>query len=446
MEEEPNPPPIGWTIGEAMAALLPDLLAAADGRPPPTWWMAGGAEYKADERARLRRAFARIMEAGQYAATGLMKGQEQLIAPALWRAATFGLGLPGERVPEDAFFAGGKNFEGVRVNRPAVEDSGNTPTAAGSRSADEGQVLGPGKVRWTACEAYTWVAFREARHHGDDYEFPKSEWSVDWKDRPSTDLSRAFVCIVTKKPWGPDKWGSQGRAHCLAWARALMRDTGKTAMCLNGLLADHHERHGRNQDKLRQAFRDVMVAAREGRLTVWARPALGPSVSNVSAVHQALDPLLFEGPRAISVFGRVDYASYGTNEFDPRPENDFGFLDYKGPWFDEVRFDTEQVQALWPAPQPASDQAAGATIKATIVGRNRLQAWLAAEMRASPDVSPGKPVMRERATQALLGEGYTFSGESFLSAWANAIAETGAIAWSKAGAKPKSKGANRKGA
>lgn len=347
MEEEPSPPPIGWTIGEAVAALLPDLLAAADGRPPPTWWMAGGAEYKANERAKLRRAFARIMEAGQYAATGLMKGQEQLIAPPLWRAATFGLGLPGERVPEDTFFAGGKNFKGVRVNRPAVEDSGSTPKVAGSRSAGEGQVLGTGIVRWTACEAYTWVAFGEARPYGDGFVFPKSEWSVDWTDYPRTSLSRAFICIETGQDWGPDEWGGRGKEHYLAWARALIRNTQLDARRLNELLTAHNEQHGRNVDKLRQAFRDVMAAVREGRLTVWARPAFGPAKPNNSAVHATLDPLLFEGPRAVSVTGWVDYAGFDSNEFDPRPENDFGFLDYNGPWYDEVRFDAGQVQALW---------------------------------------------------------------------------------------------------
>ncbi len=221
--------------------------------------------------------------------------------------------------------------------------------------------ISPGVVRWTACETYTWVAFREARPYGGNFYFPKSEWSLDWKDRPRTSVSRAFICIETGQDWEPDEWGGRGKEHYLAWARALMRDTRLDARRLNEMLTAHNERHGRNVDKLRQAFRDVMAAIREGRLTVWARPAFGPAKPNISAVHQALDPLLFEGPRAVSVTGCVDYADFDSNGFDRRPENDSGLWDYNGPWYDEVRFDAGQVQALWPCqsenpdtPQPDS--------------------------------------------------------------------------------------------
>ena len=347
--EESGPPPLGWTMHEAVTALLPDLLAAADQPPPPGWWMAGGAEYKAAERLALHRAFARIMEAGLYRATGMVKEQEQPIAPVLWRAATFGLGLPRDRVDRDALLAGGKIYKGVRVNRPASGDTGDLRVVAGSGDAAEGRGSGAGTVRWTACETYTWVAFREARPLTGNIEFSRAEWSRKWRNWPTDELSRAFECLTMNKPWGEATWGGRGEEHCMDMARSLMDETKESAEVLNDLLAADTKQWMRNQDKLRQAYRDVMAAVREGKLIVWARPALGPSAPNVSAVHQTLDPLLFEGPRGISVFGCVEYAGYGTNGFDPQPENDFGFMKYQGPWFDEIRFSADQIREIWTA-------------------------------------------------------------------------------------------------
>ena len=205
-----------------------------------------------------------------------------------------------------------------------------------------------GTVRWTACETYTWVAFGEARPLTGNIEFPRAEWSEKWRNWPTDELSRAFVCIAMNKPWGEATWGGRGEDHCMDMAHGLIRESGKSAEVLIDLLAADTKKCERNCDELRRAFTKVMAAVREGKLMVWARPALGPSAPNVSAVHQTLDPLLFEGPRAISVFGCVGYASYGTNEFEPRPENDFGFMDYEGPWFDEVRFNADQVREIWP--------------------------------------------------------------------------------------------------
>lgn len=60
---ELSPPPLGWTLAEAAAALLPDLYAAASRPIPADWWMAGGGEPHRQERDALRLALARILEA-----------------------------------------------------------------------------------------------------------------------------------------------------------------------------------------------------------------------------------------------------------------------------------------------------------------------------------------------------------------------------------------------
>ena len=114
MEDGLEPPAGGWTLREAAAALLPQLLAAAE-KQVQSGWMRGGGEPNPGERTELRRTFARIIEAGRYHATGLVNEQEQPIAPKLWRAAGFGFGLRNEPTPEDSLRAGGKTFRGVRI-------------------------------------------------------------------------------------------------------------------------------------------------------------------------------------------------------------------------------------------------------------------------------------------------------------------------------------------
>lgn len=284
----------------------------------------------------------------------------------------------------------------------------------------------PGVVRWTACETYTWVAFREARPIGDHIEFSAKEWSRDWKHWPPTWLSNAFVEIETGSPWKPDLEIVSRPAADVVRARAwrIIQDTGETARQLNDLLTADIEQSRCNQDKLRQAFRDVMAAVRAGHLTVEARPALRFGKPNISAVHQVLEPRLFIGPRAISLFGVVDYAGPHTNAFDPRPENDFAFMDYEGPWFDEVRFDAEQVQALWKLPSGTAR---------TIAAENNLERWLVARMKASPDHSPGKSLIKIEAEAA----GHSLGVRGFDRAWASAVKEANVPKWSAPGAKSK---------
>ena len=339
--EAPEPPPLGWTMHEAVTALLPDLLAAADQPPPPGWWMAGGAEYKAAERLALHRAFARIMEAGSYCASGMVKEQEQPIAPALWRAATFGLGLQGDRVNRDALLVGSKIYKGVRVNKPAIGDISSPRVAAGSGDAAKRQGPEAGIVWWTACETYTWVAFGKARPLAGNIEFPAAEWSQKWRNWPTDELSKAFVCIAMNKPWGEATWGGRGEDHCMDMARGLIKETGKSAEVLNDFLAADTEQCERNEEALAQAYRDVMAEVQAGRLTVWARRAFRHGTPDISAKHEKLDTTaLFLGSRGISIFGTVNYCGPDATGFE--------FLDYKGPFYDEVRFDAGQVQLLRP--------------------------------------------------------------------------------------------------
>ena len=433
MESEPELPSTGWTMREAAAALLPEMLADADGRPPKDWWMAGGAVYKAAERKALHRAFARIMESGQYRATGLVKELEEPIAPLLWRAARFGLGLQGDSASEDHLFAAGKVFKGVRVYRPALENTGSPRAAADSDGAGKGRLIEAGTEWWTACQVYTWVAFGEARPLFGNVEFPRAEWSRKWRDWPPDELSKAFVCIGMNKPWGEPTWGTRGEEHCMAVARAIMAETKDTAESLNDALAADIEQWQRNKEALVQAFRDVMDAVRAGRLTVRARRALPNGTPDINAGHEELDAAKwFLGPRAISLSGGVEYTGESSIPLMVQTPLE-ALFDYTGPRWDDAQFIAGQVQAEWSASMVRQRSKTAATAGA----EKQLQKWLEAEMRKSPASSPGKREMMRRATIAK----HSFSGEGFQRAWVQAVLNTGAAGWSKAGAK--SKGANR---
>ena len=218
----------------------------------------------------------------------------------------------------------------------------------------------PKAFRWTACEAFTWVAFGEARHMTDDCDFPKAEWSRNWKQWPVGLLSNAFVEIGTGVPWLPDPyvwppadwdgkvplplapiWPPSRVANARQHARVMMAETGESARELNDALAADHEREGHYRKLLCKAMRDVLAAVRDGKLTVRARPTFSKGSTNISAVHKNLDSALFLGPRYINMLGNVAYDD-ATHGFG-------GLFEYKGPWFDDAHFDDVEVRALWPA-------------------------------------------------------------------------------------------------
>lgn len=116
---DPCPPPEGWSLPEAAAALCPDEWRAASESGRNTW-MAGPGDWKRAEREALRLAFARIMERGDYAAEGFPRGATApaLIPATLWRAALVFFGLPGQaRILGDVVVPGGDYWRGVRVMR-----------------------------------------------------------------------------------------------------------------------------------------------------------------------------------------------------------------------------------------------------------------------------------------------------------------------------------------
>ncbi len=556
MEKEPQPPPIDWTMREAVAALLPDLLAVADGQPPRDWWMAGGAEYKANERAELRRAFARIMEAGLYRATGLVKGQELPIAPALWRAATFGLGLPGERVSEDILYAGGKSFKGVRVNRPALEDAGGTRAAAGSSPAPtrvqatdsrEQDFTGPVPERWCAEGAWRGVwDFDDAASILSQDELHRLVQINSFHEPPGSHIMPQprdiYAPGLAEAWWEPNDmhtpillqrllrgelraFGDPGQAG--AWPewiaprtwRDLRRDPGNEQRFEGGGNVYWH---------VRMVPRDVVLgkaadASRGDPLTppgVMPHPAfqywlawkavawrafgtldtpahivrhrsfdggtsqLPDESDSAYAVrqeeHRHFDaaerellglladgranaignpPASRDGKRLQHAFARTpvaipaitflnqqlafDASSGGLVSRLPLFEREFDAQELHGsdadprfPLYSMVLVKAAGLREAWDAPaEPAIPSAAETAIAAetTAAAEGRFTAWLTARIRQAPDSPPGKPAILEEAGAA----GFQVSTRAFVRAWAKAVQEANAPAWSSPGRKSK---------
>lgn len=81
----------------------------------------------------------------------------------------------------------------------------------------------------------------------------------------------------------------------------------------------------------------------------------------------------------------------------------------------------------------AGPKDAAASPASTAAAETRLTAWLVEQMRANPRHPPGKAAIRAEAEAA----GHIFSDRGFVRAFANAVTDSGAVAWSAAGRKSK---------
>ena len=210
-------------------------------------------------------------------------------------------------------------------------------------------VQAPQAFCWTACEAFTFVAFGQASKIGTNWELPQAQWSLPWKQWPEPWLGKALAEIETGTPWQPhdDDWPPPDVDNTRAYARLLMKATGASAGVLLGAWKADCAKQERNEAAFLQAWHDVMQAIKAGRVTVWARPASRQGTPKLSAVHEQLGLQLFMGPRVIDPFGWV--------VFDERAGDSFDSVKYEGPWFDEARFSEAELRALWPALLPPPD-------------------------------------------------------------------------------------------
>ena len=200
---------------------------------------------------------------------------------------------------------------------------------------DGGAVVTLDPPVWTPLDVFTWVAFGE-RRIGADHLFTFAEWSLDWGHWPPQSLDRAFHEVASGVPWQPvpDSWEAGWADKDRAWARNIMECTGASALELGWVLDADILLFRNNEARYHVAKAEVMAAIRDGRLPVWARKAHGSARPNYDAAPELLDHRLFthDESREVNEGAWVDGAG-----------------DYKGPWWDQVRFDADRVRAIWTA-------------------------------------------------------------------------------------------------
>ena len=195
--------------------------------------------------------------------------------------------------------------------------------------------------RWSAFDALSWITFGAVRAAADDFEFPRREWSRDWKCWPPDRLGHALAEIETGIPWqpGPDNAGLLDFEELRKRARRIVADTGESAGHLLQALNADVERYHANQDRWAKAKVSVNEAMRRGTIRVWGVKALASSRPDPKGVHTLIDPLVLTETRGVDEGGCIDW--------NP---GDLGFVDYRGPAYDSVFFDSVEVQEMWPAP------------------------------------------------------------------------------------------------
>ena len=269
------------------------------------------------------------------------------IAPRAWRD------LKLDPSNSERFVGGGNIYWHVHVLSAELVASDSAASAlladppataadAPEQPALAGALTGnlPKGDRWSAFDTLSWITFGEVRKATVDFEFPRQEWSRDWGHWPPEWLSCAFQELETGILWtpDPDTVGPFGPDGQRAWARRIMANTGESAGQLLKALTADIERYHANQDAWRRAKADLNEAMRRGQVRVWGVKAHAPSKSDPNGKHELLDPLLFTETREVNEASWIDWTLDGS-----------GFVDYRGPSYDRVFFDSSEVEARWPA-------------------------------------------------------------------------------------------------
>lgn len=238
----PDPPPGGWTLAEAAQALLPDLYAVAS-KASPNAWQAGPGEPNRTERDALRRAFARIMERGEYVADGIREQKLETIPAEIWRAATqVAFGLPREplprRLPGVELCEGYYCWAGVRVRRKLVAPNGKLEAEASQPAQGSSQQVratldtlvpvetepasaSPNgqfydievlKIEYMARVA-RWKAARKKRP---DLRPPSPEQDAEWAQRTFGSVGRTKLRAL-RREWAPESWKKPGLRSGSIW-------------------------------------------------------------------------------------------------------------------------------------------------------------------------------------------------------------------------------------
>ena len=212
-------------------------------------------------------------------------------------------------------------------------------------------------------------------------------------------------------PW----WTAEQTLAWLAFGLAL---PWNEARCMAGAPDDNGERMARAQRQLSVAIAGRSLPAWGQETTEVAKPPLRDTLAPIP-------PEDFAGPSALTVQmnGWAYPPTLGRR--------------YEGRWWQGIRFEAAEVRRLWPrdARTPEEHGAAPSQLRvaSTIAAEKRLEDWLTDKMRANPDNSPGKAVIKAEAEAV----GHSVSERAFMRAFANAVKAAEAPAWSAPGNKSK---------
>jgi hypothetical protein len=281
-------------------------------------------------------------------------------------------------------------------------------------------------------EVTAWIAFRKPFPRSKWDEFANGKLSRSWpewgfrngivtmEDQARLLLS-AFLARGQRRPWRVPNAELLGGGWIKSFREQvsrLMRQHAASATTLAAELEQDIKTHTAVYTALDSAQQEMIAAVREERLELFGHKAKGAGQADPSAVAVRVEAVLFLGPRTIDLDGWI-------REDRQLPTEEWA--GYRGPYYDRVRFKTEEVIALWPVPK------LNEAVAHHIASETRLIRWLTELMRTSPN----EPMSKADTKLAAIKAGFEFPERAFQRAWAAAVRDSEATRWATAGRKSK---------
>jgi hypothetical protein len=293
----------------------------------------------------------------------------------------------------------------------------------------------PQNPHWTATEVLTWIAFGRAESWN-DLKARDQQFYTTWRSTTGDESLALLEARAAPQPFYPieitplagvellastvryrNPFASQQGPNLVRAIRAEMRRHRGDLITyaeLAEMLKRERDELGRRAESLKAANAQVLAAIWDRQVT--ARGICGESLGGI---HREI-------PREMA----MRPIRFRADETEPDPTTPMeDWADARAlPVFRQVLFDAAEVLKRWPQ-SPSTPPGSAAD-------HSRLRKWLEAEMRAAPNSSRSKAAMKVEAKIA----GHSFSGAGFTGAWNNAVIDSGAPAWGKAGRKPQTSG------
>lgn len=249
----------------------------------------------------------------------------------------------------------------------------------------------PTSAWMTAAEVISWIAFRDPRPRAewDELYRPRRPWCVgnpQWLLLALSARAKGRVWRppyvqsvppeVTALPCGKERDLAVYRArramrrtppfrarHYRARARKLIRETDSSPEKLVRELGWDMIRQKRFERAIRVAKQELLAAAREDRVGVFARRSVGERNFDSGALHEVVPSLAFLGPRVIDEDGWIRPAEPSESDDDGCHRDvraDECTSSDSIQYYDDAHFKTAEVLDIWPARPANADEGNGA--------------------------------------------------------------------------------------